>query len=108
MRNLPGNGRPISSNGTSTGSGKSHFRYCVDRSFFFVFWLGRMLLVTNIERERRHALHLKLEKRRKWDHAHRCQFQYGTLKMTVPELAEPGTRNGTTHIDAISSTGPKK
>jgi hypothetical protein len=56
------------------------------------------------ERERRHALHLKLEKRRKWDHAHRCQFQYGTLKMTVPELAEPGTGNGTTHIDASSST----
>jgi hypothetical protein len=43
-----------------------------------------------------------------WDHTHRCQFLYGTLKMTVPELAEPGTGNGTTHIDASSSTGPKK
>jgi len=29
-----GNGWPISSNGTITGSEKSHFQYCVDRSFF--------------------------------------------------------------------------
>ena len=29
-----GNGRPISSNGTSTGSEKSHLRYCFDCSFF--------------------------------------------------------------------------
>jgi hypothetical protein len=28
-----GNGSPISSTGTSTGSAKSHFRYCVDHSF---------------------------------------------------------------------------
>ena len=34
-----GNGPPISSNGTSTSteSEKSHFWYCVDRSFFFPF-----------------------------------------------------------------------
>jgi hypothetical protein len=31
-----------------------------------------------------------------------------TQKMTIPELAEPGTGNGTMHIDASSSTGPKK
>jgi hypothetical protein len=28
-----GNGRPISSTGTITGTEKSHFRYCVERSF---------------------------------------------------------------------------
>ena len=28
--------------GTSTGSEKSHYRYCIDRSFMFVFWLGRL------------------------------------------------------------------
>ena len=28
-----GNGRPISSTGTITGTEKSHFRFCVERSF---------------------------------------------------------------------------
>jgi hypothetical protein len=34
------------------------------------------------------------------------QFWYGTLKMTVPELAEPGTGNGTTSIESSFGTGP--
>ncbi len=37
---------------------------------------------------------------------HFVQFWYGTLKMTIPELAEPGTGNGTTRIESSSGTGP--
>jgi hypothetical protein len=36
-----GNWQPISSTGTSTGSAKSHFRYC-SPFILFVFWLGRL------------------------------------------------------------------
>ena len=34
-----GNGRPISSTGTITGSEKSHFWYCDDLSFFLFYGL---------------------------------------------------------------------
>jgi hypothetical protein len=36
---------------------------------------------------------------------HRVQFRYGARRMTVPELAEPGTGNGTIRIDIESSSG---
>ena len=36
---------------------------------------------------------------RKWDHEHKVQFWYGTLKSTVPVLAEPVTQNWTTSIE---------
>ena len=39
---------------------------------------------------------------RKWD---RAQFWCGTLTMTVPELEEPDTGNGTTCIESRSGTG---
>ena len=45
---------------------------------------------------------------RKWDHAHRVQFRYGTQNTTVPELAEPGTGNEITRIESSSGTGPSE
>ena len=44
----------------------------------------------------------------KWDHTHRVQFRYGTLDTTIPELAEPSTGNGITHIESSSGTGPSE
>jgi len=38
----------------------------------------------------------------------RVQFRYGTLNTTIPELAEPSTRNGITHIESSSGTGPSE
>ena len=37
---------------------------------------------------------------------HRVQFRYGAQWMTVPELAEPRTGNGTARIESSSGTGP--
>jgi len=54
---ITGNGPPISSTGTIAGSEKSHFRYCVYRSFFFDFWLGRNFSHEQRERERRCTLY---------------------------------------------------
>ncbi len=49
---ITGNGPPISSNGTITGSGKSHFRYCVYRLFFLFSGLGASSLFSHEQRER--------------------------------------------------------
>ena len=43
-----GNGRPISSTGTSTGSAKSHFRHCVDRSFSSFSGLGACSVTSGV------------------------------------------------------------
>jgi hypothetical protein len=93
-----GNGRPISNTGTSTGSVKSHFQYCVDRSFSSFSGSGACSVMSGVttlpsgqiyqNRERSaSALFLRDHKKdhigtgrapyRKWDRAHRVQFRYG-------------------------------
>ena len=94
---LPEVGNPIS--GTA-------FTVC-----YFCF-LARAPLQSRAERERRHALPKIIERERPRTktglHAHGAQFRYGAQWMTVPELAEPRTGNGTMRMEPSFGTGPSE
>ncbi len=105
-----GNGTPISSNGTITGSGKSHFQNCFDRSFSSFSGSGACSVTKEYV---------------EWPSAQFCRPNTYLSYFTIMHVTKNTTflavrairkalplssfeRNETTHIESTSGMGPSE